>query len=155
MMKPAAWIRGVRTPSTPHGPEEYHREVVPGEDEPEGEGWVALYRAQPIDIAAMNVTVLEAAFGIAALPEVEIFKRIEALYIIGVQAGAQAVLAMQEQIFHLEREIARLRDGLQMIADDTIIPDAFPNTWDRMSESQQSHVSALLIARGTLEGKAK
>lgn len=154
-MKPAAWIREWPGYDTPNGPAEAHDEVCAGEDPPEGEGWVALYRAQPIDIAAMNVTVIEATFGIAALPEPELFKRLEALYIIGVQAGAQAVIEMQEQIAHREREIARLRDGLQMIADDTIIPDAFPDTWDRMSESQQSHVSAMLIARGTLEGKAK
>lgn len=40
---PSAWIRGRVTPSGPHGPEEYDEEVCPGEDQPPGEGWVALY----------------------------------------------------------------------------------------------------------------
>ena len=42
-MKVAAWIRGVRSPSTPHEPEEWHADVCVGEEQPEGEGWVALY----------------------------------------------------------------------------------------------------------------
>lgn len=40
---PSAWIRGRVTPPGPHGPEEYDEEVCPGEDQPPGEGWVALY----------------------------------------------------------------------------------------------------------------
>lgn len=52
------------------------------------------------------------------------------------------------------KEISRLRDALQMIADETICPEAFPD-WDTYSEAQQSHISALLIAEAALEGGEK
>jgi hypothetical protein len=42
-----AWIRGAMQPSTPHGPAEYNEECVPGEDQPEGEGWMPLYFVSP------------------------------------------------------------------------------------------------------------
>jgi hypothetical protein len=44
---PTAWMRGVRTPSSPHGPEEWDAEFVYGDDPPEGEGWLPLYRKPP------------------------------------------------------------------------------------------------------------
>jgi hypothetical protein len=50
------------------------------------------------------------------------------------------------------KEVSRLRDALQMISDETIVPDAFQGTWHAMTEAEQSHVSALLIARAALEG---
>jgi hypothetical protein len=40
-----AWIRGVITPSTPHDPAQYDEECVPGEDQPEGDGWMPLVLA--------------------------------------------------------------------------------------------------------------
>jgi hypothetical protein len=42
-----AWIRGAMQPSTPHGPAEYNEECVPGEDQPEGKGWMPLYFLSP------------------------------------------------------------------------------------------------------------
>jgi hypothetical protein len=42
-----AWIRGAMQPSTPHGPAEYNEECVPGEDQPEGNGWMPLYFVSP------------------------------------------------------------------------------------------------------------
>jgi hypothetical protein len=42
-----AWIRGAMQPSTPHGPAEYNEECVPGEDQPESEGWMPLYFVSP------------------------------------------------------------------------------------------------------------
>jgi hypothetical protein len=42
-----AWIRGVIQPSTPHSPAEYNEECVPGEDQPEGKGWMPLYFVSP------------------------------------------------------------------------------------------------------------
>ena len=44
-MTPTAWYRGVRTPSSPHGPEEWDAEVCYGDDPPEGDGWLPLYRS--------------------------------------------------------------------------------------------------------------
>lgn len=52
----------------------------------------------------------------------------------------------------LRAEILRLRAGLQMIADGTIVPDLFPHIWEKYDQAQQSHVSALVIAMATLEG---
>lgn len=51
-----------------------------------------------------------------------------------------------------QAEIDRLRAGLQMIADHTIVPAAFPDIWDDLDDAQQSHISAVLIAECTLEG---
>lgn len=48
-------------------------------------------------------------------------------------------------------EILRLRAGIQMIVDGTVCPDVFPE-WDAYDEAQQLHLSAVLIARATLEG---
>ncbi len=42
---PTAWMRGHRTPSSPHGPAEYDVDLVYGDDQPEGEGWLPLYAA--------------------------------------------------------------------------------------------------------------
>jgi hypothetical protein len=42
-----AWIRGAMQPSTPHTPVEYNEECVPGEDQPEGKGWMPLYFVSP------------------------------------------------------------------------------------------------------------
>lgn len=44
---PVAWMRGVTTPGSVHGPAEHDAEFVYGDDKPEGEGWIALYRRQP------------------------------------------------------------------------------------------------------------
>lgn len=53
----------------------------------------------------------------------------------------------------LVREIKRLRDGLQMIADEALVPDAFPaKAWKNLDDAQRAHMSALLIAKCTLEG---
>lgn len=42
--KPVAWMRGHHTPSSPHGPDEWNVDFVYGDDSPEGDGWVPLYR---------------------------------------------------------------------------------------------------------------
>ncbi len=42
--RPVAFMRGVTTPGSPHGPAEHDVEFVYGDDKPEGEGWIALYR---------------------------------------------------------------------------------------------------------------
>ncbi len=44
-VRPTAWMRGHRTPSSPHGPAEYDVDLVYGDDQPEGEGWLPLYAA--------------------------------------------------------------------------------------------------------------
>lgn len=49
-------------------------------------------------------------------------------------------------------EIDRLRAGLQLIVDGTIVPEAFHERWDKYDDAQQLHISALLIAQCTLEG---
>jgi hypothetical protein len=78
-------------------------------------------------------------------------KLVEALFIAeSADLVRQAKLA--EVVPVLVAEINRLRGALQMIADETLVPDAFPDTWDSYSEEQQVHISALLIAGGALEG---
>jgi hypothetical protein len=78
-------------------------------------------------------------------------KLVEALFL-----AESADLVRQDKLAEavpvLVAEIKRLRAALQMIADETIVPDAFPGTWDTYTEAQQSHISALLIAQGALEG---
>lgn len=41
---PSAWMRGASQPGGPWGPTEYDWELVAGDDQPEGDGWIALYR---------------------------------------------------------------------------------------------------------------
>lgn len=49
---------------------------------------------------------------------------------------------------------ARLRAGLQMIADEIICPELWPkDAWDSWSEAKQLHMCALVIAQVSLEGK--
>lgn len=45
--RPVAWMRGVHSPGTPNGPDEYDYEACPGEDQPDGKGWFPLYRNAP------------------------------------------------------------------------------------------------------------
>jgi hypothetical protein len=44
---PTAWMRGVYQPSTPSGPAEHDVDLVYGDDQPEGKGWLPLYREPP------------------------------------------------------------------------------------------------------------
>jgi hypothetical protein len=78
-------------------------------------------------------------------------KLVEALF-LAESADLVRQNKLAEAVPVLVAEINRLRGALQMIADETIVLDAFPGTWDSYSESQQSHISALLIAQGALEG---
>lgn len=52
----------------------------------------------------------------------------------------------------LVAEIKRLRGALQMIADETMIPDAWKDDWDSWTTDKQLHMSALLIAGGAIDG---
>lgn len=52
----------------------------------------------------------------------------------------------------MQAEIDRLRAGLQMIVDHTVVPSAFPDIWDELDDAQQAHICAVLIAQCTLEG---
>lgn len=46
--RPAAWIRTHVTPDTPMGPAEYDVECVPGDEQPQGNGWAPLYASPPL-----------------------------------------------------------------------------------------------------------
>lgn len=48
-------------------------------------------------------------------------------------------------------EIARLRDALQMIADQTVVPELFPD--EDLNGDRLQVKSAMLISMGALEGK--
>lgn len=48
-------------------------------------------------------------------------------------------------------EIHRLRYALDLISKNTVVPDAFPD-FITMTEAQQSHLSAVLIAKAALDG---
>lgn len=49
-------------------------------------------------------------------------------------------------------EVERLRDALQMIAEGSLVPEAFPQIWDTLSQAEQEAMSARLIALAALEG---
>ena len=51
-----------------------------------------------------------------------------------------------------KHEIERLRYALTLIAEGTVVPDAWPDVWNQLSEDKQAAMSAMLIARGALEG---
>lgn len=43
-VRPSAWYRGVRCAGSPSEPAEYDVEMSYGDDQPEGKGWLPLYR---------------------------------------------------------------------------------------------------------------
>lgn len=45
---PAAWFRGVRTPSTVHEPSEWNVDFSYGDDRPDGLGWMPLYSEKTV-----------------------------------------------------------------------------------------------------------
>lgn len=51
----------------------------------------------------------------------------------------------------LAAEVKRLRGALQMIADETMVPDAWEDDWDSWSDDRKLHMSALLIAGAALD----
>lgn len=50
----------------------------------------------------------------------------------------------------LAAEIKRLRGALQLIVDETMIPDAWPESWESWSDDQRMLASAQLIAGGAI-----
>jgi hypothetical protein len=79
-------------------------------------------------------------------------KLVEALFL-----AESADLVRQDKLAEavpvLVAEINRLRGALQMIAEETLVPDAWPDEWDAWPVYHQLRMSALLIAGAALEGK--
>jgi hypothetical protein len=78
-------------------------------------------------------------------------KLVEALFI-----AESADLVRQDKLAEavpvLVAEIKRLRDALEMIDVETLVPDAWPAEWDSWSPEKQFRMSTLLIVGGALDG---
>lgn len=53
----------------------------------------------------------------------------------------------------LKAKAAKLQDYLEMIAEGTLCPELFPDTWDQMCPHEQAHMTALVIAKCATTGR--
>jgi hypothetical protein len=80
-------------------------------------------------------------------------KLVEALF-LAESADLLRQDKLAEAVPVLVAEINRLRSALQMIASETLVPDAWPKKdWKSWSTDRQLHMSALLIAGAAIDGK--